>query len=199
MRLLVPYRRERGYTLIEAMLTIALSAIVLLAISGLIGSLFRGYRASRQLQIDLENARVTLGVVTKLIRPLTPLDNNGNVIAGNTQRTLDYMYGYDSLAQQCVAFRFSNSRIQFGSMTAAKIENCSYGTVASTFQDLTLSTISNASFLVTGSDKFNLNSNKDGHVGKVTVKFTVQTDATHSADLQTTISMRNYDYVGFKK
>jgi hypothetical protein len=193
------YQREHGYTLIEALLTITLSAIVLLAMSGLIGSLFKGYKASRQLQIDLENARVTLGVITKMVRPLTFLNVNGSVVPGTTQPPQTFVYGYDSVSQQCRAFQFSGTKIQFGSMNAATMGACNYGTVASSFQDLTLSTISSASFMVTGSEAIDLPGNEDGHVGMMTIKFTVQTDPTHSADLQTTVSLRNYDYVGFKK
>lgn len=197
MRMYKKYQAKRGYTLIEALLTILLSAIVLLAMSGLIGSLFKNYRAGRQLQIDLENARVALSVMTKTMRPVTPLNADGSVLDGQNA----VAYGYDAAGSRCVAFQFDgvNHKIRFGTLNGiTRWQDC--GNISNiAFQDLTSSTITSASFQVTGSKPIDFPGNNDGHVGSVTVRFTVQTDAAHTADLQTSVSLRDYEYVGFKK
>ena len=201
-------RRMSGYTLTEALVTIALSAIVLLAMTGLIGSLFSGYRASRSLLTDLEQARVMLGVVTKTLRSTT-LMNFDSTAKTAVMTDTNAVYAYDDVAHRCLSFRLQNERLQYGTAPANLVDGfiadlangvpiCDFGAGAIDYRDLTSSKITGVHFALYPSKPANFTANDPGAVGHVTISLRVESDATHTADLQTTVSLRDYEYVGFK-
>ena len=200
-----------GYTLLEALLTIAMSAILLLAISGLVGSLFGAYKISRQAQVDLEEARAALGILTKTIRPATLLVWNGNT---NTSTIMDggstpsepatTLYAYSNDLKECISFQFANNSLEYaksltnGDTMKERAEGCKFTNPE--YKKVVVSTIKDGKFYMVPSTPLSFQDPKsDGSAGHVTVRLTVETDATHTSDLQTTVSLRDYEYIGFKK
>lgn len=208
------FHSSGGYTLLEALLAMAMAAILLLAISGLVGSLFHAYRMSRQAQVDLEEARVALGVLTKTIRPATLTDENGSLLTGKTPTGGGTLYAYSNDLKVCISFRFNSGSgensleyVAFASSndTGATVEDrangCNFD--GRDYKKMLASKITGGKFSMVPSSPLTLpsdvNLEENGSAGRVTVRFTVETDATHTSDLQTSVSLRDYEYIGFKK
>jgi len=200
------FRSAGGYTLLEALLAFAISAILLLAISGLVGSLFRAYQISRQSQVDLEEARTALGILTKVIRPATLTNVSGQVLAASAAP--DVLYAYSNDSKQCISFRFANNSLEyatFGSTASGaatvkeRAAGCNFSTHTGDYNKVVMSKITNGNFNLVPSKPLNTETSINGSTGMVTARFTVETDATHKSDLQTAVSLRDYEYVGFKK
>ena len=196
-----------GYTLLEVLLAMAMASILLLAVSGLVGSLFRAYKMSRQSQVDLEEARVALGVLTKTIRPATLTDDSGNVL-GSKKNNQKIFYAYSNGLKMCIGFRFKNNSLEyvtFASLKATEVtveeraKGCDFSGHTSDYKKVVASKITNGLFNLVPSEPLSMEKSEDGSAGKVTVRFTVETDATHTSDLQTSVSLRDYEYIGFKK
>ena len=194
----------RGYTLLEAVLVIGMSSVLLLAISGLVGSLFQAYQATRQSQTDLENTQVGLSVFTKARRPSTLMTQDAltlDPLPGGGFYTGKVLYGYDKAQQQCSVYKFDDglSRLRYGFSSEPQGSDCNFVDIENNLQDLTPSTITNGRFYYRPSEPMSTDPSapEDGGVGRVTARFTVVTNATHTTDLQTTVSLRDYSYVKF--
>ncbi|MEI8103554.1 MAG: hypothetical protein WCG84_01460 [Candidatus Moraniibacteriota bacterium] len=204
------FRSAGGYTLLEALLAMAMSAILLMAISGLVGSLFHAYQISRQSQIDLEEARTALGVVTKTVRPATLTNSSGQVLSSSPHDS-SILYAYSNDSKQCISFRFVSNSLEYATFVSTisdpkksvkeRAGGCNFSIHTGDYKKVVMNKITGGLFHQVPSKPLDMTvgSETDGAAGRVTVQFTVQTDATHKSDLQTTVSLRDYEYVGFKK
>lgn len=189
----------RGFTLIEAVVSLFVFLIIMLALSSTFTQSFSGYKNTRAVQKDVESAQFALNLMAKELRTST-------VVSPNEDDSVTSIEFYDYSQNKC--FRYVID-IANDKLTVAK-KDVSFPEKASDFDPfdacggggfsdpLPLVSIENnngdlsGKFVVVPSDK----DSNPKKVGKVTASLQISEGPKHTANVQTTSSLRDYGYVG---
>jgi hypothetical protein len=142
---------------------------------------FTGYRSTRAVQHDIENAQYSMNVIAKELRTSSVVSNPG---------PQDSVKFYDHSQGICFRYRISGGNLEMASAGSTGVADCS-GKVLPALVTISTGTI-NGSFQVTLSDGGAVK-----HVGKVTISLEVYEDAAHRAHIQTSISLRDFGNIGW--
>ncbi|NTV55198.1 MAG: type II secretion system protein [Candidatus Moranbacteria bacterium] len=189
-------KKAAGFTLIELIVSIGVFAIMSVSLSAAFTSGFSTFGNSREIQHDVEAAQYSMNMLAKYLRTSSVLE----VAAAK-----DDIRFYDYSAKRCFEYRFNSGGTfqarwkNIASMTDVTTD-CSASTLGScgdpscVWKNLTPTSGS----YVTG--QFYATTSTNGatkSVGRVTVTMSIKKNSTAKlkSDIQTTVSLRDYDYV----
>ena len=182
--------------------SIGVFSIMVASLSATFASGFSAFGNSRELQRNLDTAQYAMNTLAKYLRTST---------VATTASSQNIIF-YDYSSERCIEYNFNGSvlRERWKSVPSSTITyaagvsdvitvRCNQGVLAGcgdatcTWTNLTSSTGS-----ITGSFTVNPSTFTPKHLGRVTIFFSVQKDAASvkKEDIQTTVSLRDYQYVG---
>lgn len=160
--------------------------IIMLALSSTFTQSFSGYRNTRAVQKDVENAQFALNLMAKELRTSTVVS-----FTVSTVKFYDYSQGV------CFEYKIANNQLAVSKRTVNytgkpadldPFSECS-GSLGN-FTILVQAGDLSGNFVVIRSDP---NPKK---VGKITTSLQISEGPKHTANVQTTSSLRDYGYVG---
>ena len=177
-------RQPQGFSLMELLIGMFIFLVVMTATVQLFGKEVLGYKKGRVIQHDLEDAQATMNNISKVLRTST-------VVSSTVSRVeaFDYSQG----TGKCVVFQIDTvaRRVRTGSAdpgTAGDLATCSFSAI--TVRDMTSANVIGR-FDITRSAQAPARL-----VGKATLSLDVSSDNAHHARVQTTVSLRDYGYIG---
>lgn len=177
----------QGFTLVEILVALFIFVILMVGVSQIFGAAFFGYRNTRAVQKDLENAQFTLNSMVKMLRTSTVV----SPAASNTNRVRFYDYSQGL----CIEYWIDggNKTLSVISASTSDSDQCKLANFpAGSFAPLTSGNVS-GTFVLTPSD----GTSSPKVVGKVTVSLQIQEAQTHAARIQSSVSLRDYGNVGW--
>ncbi|MFZ2187610.1 MAG: prepilin-type N-terminal cleavage/methylation domain-containing protein [Candidatus Moraniibacteriota bacterium] len=173
-------KQYQGFTLIETVVAMFIFVLVMAAVSSVFTQTFSGYRNEKIVQGDLEAAQFSLNTMAKELRT-----------ASVVKFGVDYIQFYDHSQASVKCFRY---RIDGASLEVARADVADVGACNSaSFAGYTIV----ASGIVGG--KFAVIKSSDSapqKIGRVTVALRIQTGTVTPANIQTTVSLRDYGNAG---
>jgi type II secretory pathway pseudopilin PulG len=195
-----------GFTLIEAVVALFVFLIIMLSLSNTFTQSFAGYRNTRAVQKDVENAQFALNLMAKELRTSTV------VSSGGTKKIVKF---YDHSQSICFEYKIiddvndkltvSKKNIDTGNTsyyddpddpsTFNPFLACAGSSGFSSATDLIR--IENTggklegNFAVVPSDK----NSSPKKLGKITISLQISEGPKHTANVQTTSSLRDFGYV----
>lgn len=171
----------KGFTLIEVLVSLFIFAIIMIATSQIFASAFQGYRYTRTVQKDAENAQFALNILAKELRTSTVVSPTAGPFP---QRSTSVQF-YDHSQQTCFLYRILGGALEMASRTAVPdVASCASASLV-TFRTISTGTVI-GNFLVTPS------SIAPARVGRVTISLDVNEGSTHRVRIQTSVSLRDY-------
>lgn len=178
--------KKRGYTLIEVVISLTVFLIIMIATSSIFSSMFSGYRNTRAIQHDVETAQYALSVMAKELRTSS--------IASSTATSVRF---YDYSQNICFAYRINAGTLQSAQATPASPSTLTAAQKISFCQTASLSTYETISTgTVTGSFVVISSVASPASVGRVTASLGIAEGPNHTARIQTTMSLRDYEFTG---
>lgn len=181
----------RGFTLIEAVVSLFVFLIIMLALSSTFTQSFSGYRNARAVQKDVESAQFALNLMAKELRTSTVVSSTASSVKfydHSQGRCFEYNINTTDKALETRS-RLPTSNFAPPDVDVKKVNDCKLNPVSVVYT--TLSTgVSDGKFVVVPSDS---NPKK---AGKVTTSLQISEGPKHKANVQTTSSLRDYGYVG---
>ncbi|NTW15459.1 MAG: prepilin-type N-terminal cleavage/methylation domain-containing protein [Candidatus Moranbacteria bacterium] len=188
-----------GFTLVELIVSVGVFAIMSAGVAAISSSAFSMFGNSREIQRDIESAQFTVNTLAKYLRTSTVVEHDSQSVTFfdySSSRCFGYRFDAGSGIMQArwvaVAGDITDVKAQCSSLV---LNACAGASCA--WQNLTASSGS----YVTGrfSAVPSMNATEDppgGSVGRVTIYVSVKKSATSSigTSLQTTVSLRDYDY-----
>ncbi len=187
---------RKGFTLVEAVISLFVFMLIMLSLSSTFVKSFTGYKNTRAVQKDAENAQFALNLMAKELRTSTI------VSSGGSQPQQSVMF-YDYSQKTCIEYRIASVSKQLEKrskpVTLAdplnpSSDDCNAVFTATSFLPIVKTEIGS----VTGNFQFTLSekiAGGSGAVGKITVSLQI-TEGTQKANVQTTSSLRDYGYIG---
>ena len=132
----------RGFTLIEALVSIFIFALIMMLISGTFANFFKSYANAKKMEVDLENVQYASDLMAKTIR-------TSDVSSGGTS-TLNT---YDFSQNKCIRYELTGNKIQSvvtTQTTATKESDCVWGSGSDVTSDLTTNTVTSFGVAATG-------------------------------------------------
>ncbi len=172
---------QKGFSLVEVMVSLFVFSLVMIAASQIFTRAFAGHRYARNLQKDIENAQYLSGILSKELRTSTIVDPNG--FTQNTQ----LVQFYEHSQGLCIQYRISGNALQVAKQSSTGPSACN-GASLSGFTTVSSGTI-------TGGFDVTPSSASPRTVGRVTLALRIQ-EGTHSASIQSTVSLRDYGVDG---
>lgn len=195
------HKKQKGFSLVELLVVVFMSSLILVAITGLFMYIFGSYRSIRTMQKDVENAQFALNTMSKTLRTSTVMQPTGSTATeeGSVQSAAT-IYAYDYSTQRCFIFRFSGSALLSGSGATSGADdierrhNCNFSNsgVAGSLQELTTGTVNGQFYIIPSGDE----ASGTHRVGRVSISMEANSELAHPVDLQTTVSLHDYTYVG---
>lgn len=176
---------RKGFSLLEVIVALSIFTLIVTSLTRVAGSSFSGYTKARQFQQDLENAGFAMDNMAKVLRTSTVLSS-----ANGTATTIQ---AFDYSQNKCVEYRFASNNLQIGfgsGGSAADPSACDFTGISR--NNVIAGVVQGGSFSIAPS----LNTSGSEEVGKVTIALRVGENATNTANLQTSVSLRDYANVG---
>lgn len=193
MRSIFLKKKQRGFTIIEVVMSLAVFLIVMVATSGIFSSIFSGYKNTKSIQRDTENAQYALNVMAKELR-------TSSIATPAIAATVSAVRFYDYSQNICISYRISGSNLEYASIAPTGAVLITLDTAAKKLnfcQTATLSAYTTVSTgIVTGSFVVTPSTVGSVSVGKVTVALQIAEGTNHAARIQTSMSLRDYNYTG---
>jgi prepilin-type N-terminal cleavage/methylation domain-containing protein len=180
----ITLHKQKGFTLLELLISVAILAILMMAVTEIFTRSFGSFRASRELESNIADAQFLMNLLSKEFRTSTviiPASSNDNT---STVKFFEYS------KQECQQYRFNAST---SSIEVAR-QNTDFSG-CNTVSNLTGFTEVNVGG-VTGSFAVVPSTQSTPRVGKITMTIVFDGEATAPVVLQTTTSLRDYGYVG---
>lgn len=173
-----------GFTLIEVLISLFIFSIVMTAAMQIFASAYSGYRVTRLVERDIENAQFAMNALAKSLRTSSVVSGDGTVQA---------LQFFDHSQNKCFRYRISGGALEMASGASAGVAACNTASLVS-FTAVTTG-------MVTGSFRVITSTPIGGpptRVGKVTIALAIAQDgATHNnARLQTSVSLRDFGNIG---
>lgn len=177
------YKFVAGFTLIEVLVSMFIFSIMMVTVSQVFASSFSGYRSTRAIQRDIDNAQYSLNVLAKELRTSSVVNPASGTLVNSS-----FVQFYDHSQGKCFRYRISGGNLQVASADVADVATCGSTSLVS-FSNITTGVI-NGSFRVTPS------TGTPAHVGKVTISLDISEGSSHHARIQTTVSLRDFGVSG---
>lgn len=173
-----------GFTLIEVIVSLFVFTLAMASVTQIFGSAFSGYRATRNVEQDIENIQYTINIMAKELR------TSSVVSASGSQQSVKF---FDHSQGRCFRYRIrvAERDLQVASAASTGVADCN-GLNPAAFATISTGTVT-GSFQVTPSAAIGGPATR---VGKVTIAFQIAEDATHFARIQTTVSLRDFGNIG---
>lgn len=178
-------KNSAGFTLIEVLVSVAIFLVVMAATSYIFTRAFAGYKETKALQHDIENAQYVLNLLAKELRTSSVVPVSGAVS--------DYVKFIDYSQNICFKYQItSDGNLQVAKQTGVTTLSACQSTpfVSGDFKTISTGTVT-GNFSVTPSNS-TVGSKK---VGKVTVSLAIREGTAHVARIQTTVSLRDFGYI----
>ncbi|MBI2439217.1 MAG: type II secretion system protein [Candidatus Moranbacteria bacterium] len=177
-------KMKKGFTLVEVTVALAVFTILMSAVAGIFSSAFSGYRFARGTQKDLEAAQFAINTLAKELRTSTIVASSASHV-----KFFDYSRG------KCVRYEFVGSGLYTRQMTSPDVTTCAATGIPSA------STMVVTTGTVSGSFSVVMSTQSPKGIGKVTVSMDIcdhdcGNPTAHHARIQSTSSLRDYEYVG---
>ena len=181
--MLIRRKNQKGFSLIEVMVSLFIFSLVMIAASQIFTRAFAGHRYARNLQRDIENAQYLSGILSKELRTSTIVDPNG--FTQNSQ----LVQFYEHSQGLCIQYRInaSTNALEVAKQNSAGPSACN-GASLNNFTVVSSGTI-------TGGFDVTPSSASPRTVGRVTLSLRIQ-EGEHSASIQSTVSLRDYGVDG---
>jgi prepilin-type N-terminal cleavage/methylation domain-containing protein len=174
---------KQGFSLIEALVSLAIFSLVIVMMSGMFGSFIKNYQTSHNVQMTLEDAQQSINTMMKTIRTSILVSPTG---VGTVQTIRVFNYSQPS-GSQCIEYSYSGNTLTYGVAAAATTAALCKTATESSMQvsNLNNDPISNAFFYVvpTGTAQ-----------GIVTVSMSFK-QGSDTIPIQSTVSLRDYQDV----
>lgn len=176
-------KNRSGFTLIEVMVSVAIFLVVMAATSYIFTRAFAGYKETKALQHDIENAQYVLNLLAKELRTSSVVSASG---VSNRVKFIDYSQNI------CFAYRINGGNLQVVKVAAGSFADCRDSMIETSTAYTTIST-----GVVTGNFSVRLSDPTAGSkkVGKVTTSLVIREGTAHVARIQTTVSLRDFGYI----
>lgn len=172
-----------GFTLLEVLISLFIFSLVIMATTQIFSSAYSGYRMTRLVQHDIENAQFAMNALAKTVR------NSSVVSAAGSQQEVQF---FDHAQEKCFRYRIQGAVLQMASNNSTGVGHCA-NLVLGGFTAVTTGTVS-GSFEVTPST---VAGGPATRVGKVTISLVIgEVTSVHSARLQTSVSLRDFGNIG---
>jgi prepilin-type N-terminal cleavage/methylation domain-containing protein len=175
-------KKLQGFTLIEVLVSLFVFVIILTATSQIFSQAFFGYRSTKSVQRDVENAQYSLNTMAKELRTSSIVNPASGPVSSQSVKFYDHSQGI------CFQYRISSSMLQVARVAVASATDCAAAGLGS-FTTISTGVISGR-FIVTPS------SIAPVQVGKITVSLEISEGPTHTARIQTSASLRDYGHIG---
>lgn len=171
------FKSYRGFSLVETLVAMFIFTLVIGATAQIFTKAFVGYREQKRLQSDIESAQFVLNTLAKELRTAS--------IANSTSASVEFI---DYSQSTCFVYAVSSNTLTVKQKSpATTTADCSgYGTAVTIVDN-----ISNGYFSVTKSE-----GSSNPVVGKVTISLSVSSSGTTTTNLQTSVSLRDYQVSG---
>lgn len=183
--LFVKQASYKGFTLIEVVVSVFIFAIIMMAVSQIFISAFRGYNYARAVQRDLETAQFSINTLAKELR-------TSSVVSAPGVQTFVQFIDYSQ--DICFRYQISGSNLQVAKVSVSgssdKFTDCLLSGVGSSgYTTISTGTVTGTFYVeksspTTGAKK----------VGKVTLSLVIS-EGSHMARIQTTASLRDFGYI----
>ena len=191
-------KRLGGFTLVEIMMSLFIFLLIMTAASNIFIASFQGYRNTRAVQRDLENAQFLLTSLAKELR-------TGSIVSPASQSVTQAVKFYDHSQKLCTEYRINS-----GSRTLEKASRpiaaptppitptqiCA-ATPLGSFVVISTGTVS-GQFFVRPSEGDPNDPGAPKELGQVTISIQVSEGATHFSRIQSTVSLRDYGHIGLQ-
>ncbi|MCW1888557.1 MAG: prepilin-type N-terminal cleavage/methylation domain-containing protein [Candidatus Moranbacteria bacterium] len=171
--------KRKAFSLVEVIISLFIFTIIMMAASQIFAQTFAGYRYTRNLQRDIENAQFIMAILSKELRTSTVVEPDGISTAATSVQFFDHSQ------QRCIKYRISGGVVEVASQSVASANVCN-GTNFSAGNYATVSTGT-----VTGSFDITQSASSPRRVGKVTMALLIK-EGVHEASIQTSVSLRDY-------
>lgn len=168
--------REKGFTLIEVIVAMAIFVISSAAISGIFSNIYLSYRKAKTIQADLEKMQFSMNLMAKELRTSS--------IASTTADTQVRIYNYSQ--GKCFTYEFSGTNLQVSEKTPVGANDADKITACANDSDYGAA-VNLARGITTG--KFEV---VNSVANLVSGKVTVFAEIDGSVKIQTTVSLRDY-------
>jgi prepilin-type N-terminal cleavage/methylation domain-containing protein len=176
---------KKGFTLLELLLSVAILAILMLAVTDIFTKSFGSFRVTREIETNIADAQFLMNLFAKELRTSTVIIPSASTASASTVKFFEYS------KQECQQYRFdaSASTIEVARQST-DFNGCNNNSNLSGFVKANVGSVT-GSFAVIPSRQ------STPRVGKVTMTMIFDGAASDPVILQTTTSLRDYGYVGF--
>jgi len=177
----------KGFTLLEVLVSLAIFTVMMVAVSQTFAGAFSGYRNTRALQRDLENAQYFMNILAKELRTSSVV----SPLTGPFPVSSQFVQFYDHSQGKCFHYKIEQNALRMDEADAAGVAACGTMTL-SAFETVSTGIVAGA-FYVTPST---VAPDTPMRVGKVTISLDVSEGNVHHAYVQTTVSLRDFGNIG---
>jgi prepilin-type N-terminal cleavage/methylation domain-containing protein len=183
--MILSLKKKKGFTLLELLISVAILAILMLAVADIFTKSFGSFRVTREMETNIADAQFLMNLFSKELRTSTV------IIPATSTASTDTVKFFEYSKQECQQYRFnaSASTVEVARQ-ATDFDGCNNSSNLTGFAKANVST-------TTGSFAVVPSSQSTPRVGKVTMTIVFDGAAAEPVVLQTTISLRDYGYVGF--
>ncbi len=172
-------KKRKGFSLVEVIISLFIFTIIMIAASQIFAQTFAGYRYTRNLQRDIENAQFIMAILSKELRTSTIVEPDG---VSNAASSVQF---FDHSQQRCIKYRITGGVVEVASQSVASANVCN----STNFSAGNYAVISTGT--VTGSFDITQSDDSPRRVGKVTMALLIK-EGVHEASIQTSVSLRDY-------
>lgn len=181
-------KNRAGFTLIELLISISILTVLMLATTDIFVRSFSSYQSTADLESSLADAQFLINFLAKELRTSTVVSPSSS---GSTQ-TLKF---YEHSKGECVQYRFDSTNeileVARGS-SGSSFESCDNGSDLSGFEVVGVGKVTGAFYSVPSQTV----DSGSARVGRVTINLILQEDESNPIPIQTTVSLRDYGYIG---
>ena len=177
---------NRGFTLIEVIVSIAVFLIVMTAVTNTFTSGFSNYKSVKKAQKNLEDVQFAMNLIAKELRTST-------VVVPATNHTVSTIRFYDYSQGACIEYVIRATQITKAKKNIASLINPALDCAGSMGTATPLVQVGSAPGALISGHFFVRPSVSGSVAGKVTISLQIRESATQIARIQSTVSLRDYN------
>jgi Tfp pilus assembly protein PilV len=179
-------KSPRGFTLIEALVSMFIFIVTIAAVSQLFAKAFSAYNYEKATQKDLESAQFAMNAMAKSLRTSTVASVTPTAI-----KFFDYSQGI------CFRYAVNGGNLEMAQGNFSPVNDCGSYSLQSQAQTTVVSGVSGGGFtMVASSPGPPVDAVNPQRVGKVTMYLQVKSGTAAPATIQTSVSLRDYGTAG---
>jgi len=175
-------KKEKGFTLIEVLVATFVFVIVMSSVSQIFVSAFSAYRREKIIQNNLENAQFAMNTMAKELR-------GSSITASSASSVKFYNYG----EKTCYSYRIDVANKELLTIKQSSVSDlltCNGTSLTPT--TVVVKDVTAGNFTIVQSSS----SSAPKTVGKVTLSLQVGSVGKNPVNIQTTVSLRDYEVSG---